>query len=168
MGTSNLPSQVKDLIKLIFDKKMINKTMNAIGYDPKKLPIQKLSKSNIKKGYDCLNQIMEILKRNGSETEIQAVCNDFYSYIPHELGFKEMHDFILDTPEKVQQKLEHLSSLEGIQMAIEILEDSGDKNESVIDAIYAKLRCQIKPIPRTVRKGSFVELIDVSRLALSR
>ena len=44
---SKLPKQVKDFVRLIFDMKMINDQMKEIGYDVKKMPLGKLSKSNI-------------------------------------------------------------------------------------------------------------------------
>jgi poly [ADP-ribose] polymerase len=48
---STLPTPVKDLMKLIFDMKMIDNQMREIGYDSKKMPLGKLAKSSITKGY---------------------------------------------------------------------------------------------------------------------
>ena len=48
---SNLPERVQDLIKLIFDMKMMNNQMKEIGYDAKKMPLGKLAKASIMKGY---------------------------------------------------------------------------------------------------------------------
>jgi poly [ADP-ribose] polymerase len=54
-----LHETVQDLIKLIFDMKMINNTMKEIGYDAKKMPLGKLAKSSIMKGYEALKGLME-------------------------------------------------------------------------------------------------------------
>lgn len=36
---------------------------------------------------------------------IAEQSNDFYSYIPHDFGFKQMSNFILDSEMKIRQKL---------------------------------------------------------------
>lgn len=62
--TSSLPTSVKDLVKLIFDMKMIDTQMREIGYDSKKMPLGKLAKSSITKGYEALKALMEEVKGN--------------------------------------------------------------------------------------------------------
>lgn len=42
--------------------KMMNNQMKEIGYDAKKMPLGKLSKSSIEKGYEALNKLMEEVK----------------------------------------------------------------------------------------------------------
>jgi poly [ADP-ribose] polymerase len=51
MKKSKLQTETKELIKLIFDLKMMNNQMKEIGYDAKKMPLGKLSSECIKKGY---------------------------------------------------------------------------------------------------------------------
>lgn len=48
---STLTQSVQDLIKLIFDMRMMASQMKEIGYDAKKMPLGKLAKSSIMKGY---------------------------------------------------------------------------------------------------------------------
>lgn len=54
---SSLSTAVKNLIDLIFDLKMMNKQMIQIGYDPKKMPLGKLSKNSIMIGYNILRKL---------------------------------------------------------------------------------------------------------------
>jgi poly [ADP-ribose] polymerase 2/3/4 len=49
---------VQDLIRLIFDMKMMAKQMKEIGYDAKKMPLGKLAKTSISKGYEILKSLM--------------------------------------------------------------------------------------------------------------
>lgn len=56
---SQLSKEVQDLIRLIFDMKMMNNQMKEIGYDAKKMPLGKLSKTSIEKGYEALKNLME-------------------------------------------------------------------------------------------------------------
>lgn len=44
-------------MELIFDINMMNKQMIQIGYNVNKMPLGKLSKENIKRGYSILQQL---------------------------------------------------------------------------------------------------------------
>lgn len=59
---SSLPTPVKNLIDLIFDLKMMKQQMIQIGYNAKKMPLGKLSKEHILKGYKILQQLLQVLK----------------------------------------------------------------------------------------------------------
>jgi len=61
---------VRELIKLIFDMKMITNQMIEIGYDAKKMPLGKLSKENIKMGYEVLNELLvEVEKKTKKNSD---------------------------------------------------------------------------------------------------
>lgn len=63
--------------------------MKEIGYDVKKMPLGKLSKDNISKAYKILEELYkEVEKKSKSSATITSLCNDFYSFIPHDFGFK--------------------------------------------------------------------------------
>lgn len=127
----------------------MNNQMKKIGYNVKKMPLGKLSKENIKKGYDLLKQLYAELEKGGKNTQaIEDLTNDFYSYIPHDFGFQKMSNFKLDTLKKVKEKLEMLESLSEIKIATEILSKKEDGN--TIDNNYKKLNRDITP----VEKGS--------------
>jgi poly [ADP-ribose] polymerase len=49
---------VKKLIELIFDLNMMNRQMVEIGYNVSKMPLGKLSKENIMRGYKILQELM--------------------------------------------------------------------------------------------------------------
>lgn len=85
---SKLDKAVKSLVQLIFDLKMMNQQMKEIGYDAKKMPLGKLSKSNIEKGYKILNEIAVELKGKKNRNKIETLSSDFYSFIPHDFGFQ--------------------------------------------------------------------------------
>jgi len=56
---STLPGKVQDLVRLIFDMRMITNQMKEIGYDAKKMPLGKLAKASILKGYEILKKLMD-------------------------------------------------------------------------------------------------------------
>ena len=53
---------------MIFNVKLMEQQMMEIGYDSKKLPLGKLSKSLIQKGYDILQSLAKELKKKNPNT----------------------------------------------------------------------------------------------------
>ncbi|KAL4460526.1 hypothetical protein ABPG74_000277 [Tetrahymena malaccensis] len=146
-----LPKPVINLMNLIFDINIINDQMKEIGYDAKKMPLGKLSKDNINKAYGILKDLYdEVEKQNQNKVKITMLCNDFYSFIPHDFGFKKMQDQILDNSQKVKEKLEMIDSIQNMQISTKIIEDqSQDQNgimSNFIQHNYEKLNCTISPL----------------------
>lgn len=56
---SKLSRPVKRLIELIFDLNMMNRQMIEIGYNVNKMPLGKLSKDNIRLGFNILQKLMD-------------------------------------------------------------------------------------------------------------
>ena len=62
--------------------------MKKLGYDDKKMPLGKLAPQAIKKGYEALNKInLELSKKKSNKNELQDLSSEFYTYIPHNIGF---------------------------------------------------------------------------------
>lgn len=102
--------------------KMINNQMKEIGYDAKKMPLGKLAKASIMRGYEALKGLMEEIKNKKRSDVINRLSSDFYSEIPHDFGFQRMQNFVLDTEKKVKQKLEMLQTLQDIQVFTKLLD----------------------------------------------
>jgi poly [ADP-ribose] polymerase len=84
------------------------------------------------------------------------MTNDFFSYIPHDFGFSHMSSFILDTEQKVKQKIEMLESLSEIKIATTILSQASS-DENKIDSNYAKLNRNIHSVEKD---SSEFKLVD--------
>jgi len=105
---------------MIFDMNMIERSVVQIGYDPKQLPLGQLSKETVMEGYKYLREIEKIL--NGkAKGDISKLSNDFYIHIPHNFGMKHMSNFIINTHEKLKEKLELIQNLIDIKIAHKIL-----------------------------------------------
>jgi poly [ADP-ribose] polymerase 2/3/4 len=102
---AKLPTSVQDLVRLIFDMKMMASQMKEIGYDAKKMPLGKLAKASIMKGYEILKDLMAEIKGKHQKETINSLSSAFYSEIPHDFGFKKMANFVLDSEVKVKGKL---------------------------------------------------------------
>ena len=64
---------------MIFDMKMMNNQMKEIGYDAKKMPLGKLAKASIMRGYQALKGLMEQVKGKKRREVIERLTSDFYS-----------------------------------------------------------------------------------------
>ena len=62
--------------------------MKEIGYDPKKMPLGKLARSNIQKGYQVLEKLTKALDDKKSKSVLDDLSSEFYSLIPHDFGFQ--------------------------------------------------------------------------------
>ncbi len=59
---SELPIQTQRLMELIFNQNHFNSVLEELGYNADKLPLGKLGKSTLKKGFDHLNELASLIK----------------------------------------------------------------------------------------------------------
>lgn len=92
---STLSQPVQDLMALIFNQQYFAATMTDLNYDVNKLPLGKLSKFTITRGYQALKHLSALiddpaLAQSEYGTSYQAateqLSNAFYSLIPHAFG----------------------------------------------------------------------------------
>ena len=139
---SKMDQGLQNLINLIFDINIMNNTMKEIGYDAKKMPLGRLGESTIKEAYDVLNKLSQAVKKK-DKTLMTKLSGDFYTLIPHDFGFKNMANFILDNEEKVKNKLTMLSTISDLKITSKLIDQKTDDNESILDQRYKKLGCKI-------------------------
>ncbi|OMJ75809.1 hypothetical protein SteCoe_24990 [Stentor coeruleus] len=144
---SKLDSRVRDLVNLIFDLKTINSTLAEIGYDAKKMPLGKLSIATIKQGMEVLKEIENALEGAIKSDKLTGLSSKFYSLIPHDFGFKHMSNFIINSKEKLKEKIAMLENLTDMKIATNILEAA--KNDvNPADDHYMKLKCGLETLEK--------------------
>jgi poly [ADP-ribose] polymerase len=149
---------VQDFIKLIFNKKLMEESVVKIGYDVKKLPLGDLSKETVLKGYQILRSIENVLAGTSKES-LEDLSSDFYTNIPHNFGMKKMINFLIDTNDKVKEKLDLIQNLVDIQVACDIAKEPakktnlGDLAVNPIDINYEQLKCSMTTLKES--EGDF-------------
>ena len=145
---SKLPESTQNLLKFIFDMKMIEKSMVKVGFNVKKMPLGKLSKDTVKMGYEVLKKIETCLNKKADKSELSQLSSEFYRYIPHDFKFQHMSNFIINTKDKLKDKRDLVETLADIQIAAEISNevDDEDNDTNELDAKYSKMKCKIEPI----------------------
>ena len=118
--------------------------MVEIGYDARKMPLGKLSKETIKEGYNALQKIADVLNKK-KKGDLMDLSSDFFTVIPHDFGFKKMSQFVIDTQDKLKEKLDMVAALGDIEIAHRLLETKGkDTDLSLLDKNYNSLNCQMR------------------------
>ncbi|XP_006365384.1 poly [ADP-ribose] polymerase 2-like isoform X4 [Solanum tuberosum] len=142
---TKLAAPIAKFISLICDINMMRQQMMEIGYNANKLPLGKLSKTTIFKGYDVLKNIADVIGQSNRRL-LEDLSSQFYTVIPHDFGFKKMCEFVIDTPQKLKSKIEMVEALAEIEVATKLLEDNTDIQEDPLYYQYEQLRCKLVPV----------------------
>jgi poly [ADP-ribose] polymerase len=143
-AASKLDSATQSLIRLIFDTDMFKDALKTYDIDVKKMPLGKLSKSQIAKGFEALEELEAVMenKKKGSYADISS---KFYTAIPHDFG--RTRPKAIDTREALQQKYDMLAVLADIELAQSIQKNKDDEETA------KKKAEQAKPHPYDVNYG---------------
>lgn len=146
MPDSTLKLPVQDLIRLIFDVKMMSQFMMEIGYDANKLPLGKLTKNHVKRGYDVLCEISAVLQSATPDSRmLNELTSRFYTIIPH--NFKRNRPPVIDSARSLKTKLEMIESLGDIQIATKLM-DHQPVESNPIDHHFSSLNNRLEHLPR--------------------
>jgi poly [ADP-ribose] polymerase len=150
----SLDKPTQELIKLIFDNDMFKAALQKFDIDTKKMPLGKLSKTQIAKGFEALEELEEAIK--GKKTsKINELSSKFYTVIPHSFGRSTPP--AIKTTEELQNKYDMLAVLGDIEMAQSIQKDrekasakiKEDTVPNALDINYGLLNCNLKWLDKT-------------------
>jgi len=124
---STLAPEVQELVQLIFNQQYFNAAMSSLNYDANKLPLGKLSKATIMRGFQALKDLSALiddpsLASNYGTAYLPAVeqlSNSFYSLIPHAFGRNRPP--VINTQQMVKTEIELLESLSDMKDAALIM-----------------------------------------------
>ncbi|XP_043817726.1 poly [ADP-ribose] polymerase 2-A isoform X4 [Manihot esculenta] len=145
LQASKLDPQIANFISLICNPDMMKQRMQQLGYNPERLPLGKLSRSTILKGYDVLRRISDTIDKSDRE-KLEELSGEFYTIIPHDFGFRKMRDFIIDTHYKLKCKLEMVEALGEIEIAASLFKDDIYSQADPLYSHYQCLRCELVPL----------------------
>lgn len=147
---SALPKSVQRLMELIFNQQYFADTMRELDYDANKLPLGKLSKRTLEKGFEILKDLGELLmdpsiadnKHNMTWPDAIAACsNAFYTIIPHAFGRRQPP--VISSDERLKKEISLMESLSDMQIANTIMKDTGgDLAVHALDRQFAGLGLQ--------------------------
>jgi poly [ADP-ribose] polymerase len=119
-----LEPPVQNLMRLIFNQSYFDATMADMNYDANKLPLGKLSKATINRGFQALKDLSAVLDGMNAQSnaEVERLSNLFYSVIPHAFG-RNRPPVIRDN-NHLKKEIELLESLSDMKEAAAMLKGS--------------------------------------------
>lgn len=143
---SKLPLPVQKLMEFIFNPTFVDATMADLNYDAKKLPLGKLSKNTITRGFQTLKDLMELFDDQSLAQErynmayapaVESLSNQYYSVIPHAFGRNRPP--VIANEGMLRRELDLLESLSEMKEAQNILKGRKDSRDNPSDAQYEAL-----------------------------
>jgi poly [ADP-ribose] polymerase len=119
---SALDKSTQDLMELIFNQQYFTNTMKELNYDANKLPLGKLSKATIARGFQALKDLAAAIDGTGSRSDIEQFSNRYYSVIPHAFGRDRPP--IIGSNDLLKKEIELLESLSDMKEAAAMLKNN--------------------------------------------
>jgi poly [ADP-ribose] polymerase 2/3/4 len=119
---------VQDLMALIFNMSYFQAAMSSLNYDAKKLPLGKLSKATITRGFQQLKDLAALMNDSTLASSkwnmtVQAatehLSNTYYSVIPHAFGRNRPP--VINDGTLLKKEIELLESLSDMKDAADIM-----------------------------------------------
>ncbi|AEO55796.1 hypothetical protein MYCTH_2132970 [Thermothelomyces thermophilus ATCC 42464] len=147
---STLHPAVQSLMQLIFNPQYFRDTMSSLNYDANKLPLGKLSKATITRGYQALKELSALIDDpslaanygTSYRPAVEQLSNTFYSLIPHDFGRNRPP--VISDQAMVKKEIELLESLSDMKDAALImkLDKVADDDIHPLDKQYQGLKME--------------------------
>jgi poly [ADP-ribose] polymerase 2/3/4 len=158
-----LEPAVQDLMKLIFNERYFAAAMTDMNYDLDKLPLGKLSKATIMRGFQTLKDLSLVLDdpaaaaAAGNTMSVEDYSNRFYSLIPHNFGRNRPP--IINNQVTVKREIELLETLADMKDASEILKAELDERNNLHPLDRQYLGLGMKEMTELDRNGTEFNLL---------
>lgn len=145
-----LEKPVRELVELIFNQTFFNNAMSSFNYDANKLPLGKLGRSTITRGFQALKDLSAVLDdptvatRDHNMAPLAAIehfSNLYYSVIPHSFGRNRPP--VINAVNMLKREVDMLESLSDMKAAADIIKsDSGIGTEHPLDRQFRGLNLE--------------------------
>jgi len=124
-------------------------------FDINKMPLGKLKKSHVQKGYEVLKKIEKLLGTVPiNRNKLVELASTFYSLIPHDFGMQRPP--LIDSTKKIKKKMAMLEALGDIEIATNLLK-RGASDENPIDSSYKALNITVVAVDEASDEWKIVE-----------
>lgn len=145
-----LSEELQELMRFLFDSGNMKKSMASQNYNYNKLPLGKLSKSTIEKGYLALKELGDVilnpkLAQEKHDMSLTAIFNDlssqYYTIIPHDFGRNRPTP--INSEAQLKAEMDLVETLGNMQISNKILKDTEypkDQQGNAIHPLDAQMR----------------------------
>ncbi|KAL4191408.1 hypothetical protein AMTRI_Chr07g80390 [Amborella trichopoda] len=142
---SQFAPRLIELMKMLFNVETYRAAMMEFEINMSEMPLGKLSKSNIQKGFEALTEIQNLLSNivyepSVKESLIVDASNRFFTVIP------SIHPHVIRDENDFKSKVKMLEALQDIEIASRLVGFDSENDES-LDEKYKKLCCDVAPLP---------------------
>ncbi|PHU22660.1 Poly [ADP-ribose] polymerase 1 [Capsicum chinense] len=142
---SKLAPPLMELMKILFNVEAYRAAMMEFEINMSEMPLGKLSKRNIQKGFEALTEIQSLLSgtnldTTAKETLLVDASNRFFTVIP------SIHPHVIKDEDDFKLKIKMLEALQDIEIASRLV-GFDIANDDTLDEKYKKLHCDITPLP---------------------
>ncbi|KAF2885557.1 hypothetical protein ILUMI_20625, partial [Ignelater luminosus] len=149
---SKLSKPVQQLIQFIFDVNEMNQVMLELELDTDRMPLGKLSKSQLRDAYKVLAEIPKLIESEGSGNSLLDASNRFYTLVPHSSGLKNLP--IINNLKLLKEKKEIVDNLWELQIAYNLVQSSDD---NIVDSCYDQLKTEIDVLDCTSEEYQIIQ-----------
>ncbi|XP_060925342.1 protein mono-ADP-ribosyltransferase PARP3 [Limanda limanda] len=158
-----LDTATKDLIQLIFSNDMFKEAMECMNLDIKKMPLGKLSKVQIAKGFGVLEEIEAAMsKKRTPAARLEELSSKFFTTIPHNFGRNRPPT--ISSKDIVEQKKEMLMVLADIELAQTLKSETEKAQDETIETVphpldqdYTSLKCKLELMEKDTETFQIIE-----------
>ncbi|KAM7005907.1 protein mono-ADP-ribosyltransferase PARP3 [Tautogolabrus adspersus] len=156
-----LDAATQSLIELIFSNDMFKEAMQCMNLDIKKMPLGKLSKLQIAKGFEVLEEIEAAMNRKSKGSVLEELSSKFFTIVPHNFGRNRPPT--IDDSEVVEKKKEMLMVLADIELAQTLKSETEKAQEEIeivshpLDQDYNSLKCDLTLMDKNSETYKIIE-----------
>uniref|UniRef100_A0A667WW04 Poly [ADP-ribose] polymerase n=1 Tax=Myripristis murdjan TaxID=586833 RepID=A0A667WW04_9TELE len=157
-----LDDPTKKLIKLIFSNDMFKEAMECMNLDIKKMPLGKLSKLQIAKGFGVLEEIEAAMNQKRASSVLEELSSKFFTTIPHNFG--RSRPPTINSTEIVEKKKEMLMVLADIELAQTLKSETEKAQEEMVETVphpldqdYSSLKCRLSLLGKDTEVFKIIE-----------
>ena len=155
---SKLNEKVQKLIKMLSDVNMMQNALVTLDIDTKKLPLGKITQSQLDKGSVILDKIQPLITKIISEkltlgpseldnirNELTNLSSEYYTYLP--MAFGRRKPTIINSDDIVCKYRDTLDELRNMVVTVQITNNI-KQDENPIDSIYKSINTNINPLDK--------------------
>ncbi|XP_010183546.1 PREDICTED: poly [ADP-ribose] polymerase 2 [Mesitornis unicolor] len=156
-----LDKATQDLVSLIFSNDMFQEAMQTMNIDVKKMPLGKLSKQQIARGFEVLEELEAVLQEQPPQTpRLEDLSSRFYTIIPHNFGRTRPPP--INSPDLLRAKKDMLLVLADIELAQslqaqKVKEEEEEEVTHPLDQRYSLLCCQLSLLDLASREYQLIQ-----------
>uniref|UniRef100_A0A1A8S5V3 Poly [ADP-ribose] polymerase n=1 Tax=Nothobranchius rachovii TaxID=451742 RepID=A0A1A8S5V3_9TELE len=157
-----LDEATQKLITLIFSNDMFKEAMECMNLDIKKMPLGKLSKVQIAKGFEVLEEIEAAMTQKTGKNLLEELSSKFFTTIPHNFGRNRPPT--INDKEVIAKKKEMLMVLADIELAQTLKSETEKAEEEMVETVphrldqdYASLKCKLSLLEKNTEMFKIIQ-----------